>query len=355
MSRVLAVNPGSSSLKLALVNSSDVEHSETLPRWDGDPSPLVRVIEEWNPDAIGHRIVHGGDRENHEMIDDDCVAYLAAFVPLAPDHQQQAIDAITVTRRLLPDLPQFACYDTVFHRTMPEATQTYAVPQSWRDLGVRRYGFHGLSHASSASQVRDILGVASSRRHVSCHLGSGASLCAILDGHSVDTTMGMTPLDGLVMGTRPGSLDPGLVTWLIEVHGVAVAEIENALHHRSGLLALGDHPDVPDLLDSADPHAALAMDVYLHRIVTGIGAMAAALGGIDVLSFTGGVGEHVPEVRQRVGNRLEHLAVRVDAERNVAAQPPTSVHEPTSSVPVLVLPAQEEVQIARVTSELIGG
>jgi acetate kinase len=355
VTRVLAVNPGSSSLKLALVNASVVEQAETLPRWDGDPSPLARVIDVWGPDAISHRVVHGGERDAHEMIDDDCVTHLAGLVRLAPDHQRQALDAITITRRLRPDLPHVACYDTVFHRTIPEAAHTYAVPQSWRDLGVRRYGFHGLSHAASVRQVDEHLGVAAGRRHVGCHLGSGASLCAILDGRSVDTTMGMTPLDGLVMGTRPGSLDPGLVTWLIDAHGIPVEQIEETLNHHSGLLALGGDPNVAGLFDARDRDATLALDVYVHRIVTNIGAMTAAIGGLDILTFTGGIGEHVPEVRRRVGERLDHLNVRIDDQRNINATPPTAIHETTGAVPVLVLPAQEEAQIAYATDELLAG
>jgi acetate kinase len=341
VTRVLVVNPGSSSLKLSLVHGTEIEHAETLQRWDGEDGPLSEVLQAWEPDAVGHRVVHGGDLEHHAVVDDDVEQHLADWATFAPDHQQQSIDAVAAVRRLRPDLEQVVCFDTVFHRTMPAAAATYAVPQRWRDLGVRRFGFHGLAHASAARQVEERLGVSAARRHVSCHLGSGASLCAILGGRSIDTTMGMTPLEGLVMGERSGTVDPAVVPWLVQQHGMDVADVDATLRHHSGLLALGGSPDVAALLDQPDRHAALAVDVYVHRVVAGVGAMVAALGGLDVLTFSGGVGENVPAVRQRVTDSLGHLGVAGGGDADAG--------------PVLVLPADEEREIAAATLDLLAG
>ena len=235
-------------------------------------------------------------------------ADLRALVDLAPLHQPKSLAALDAVSAALPDLPAVACFDTAFHATLPAAAATYALPAEWRERwGLRRYGFHGLSHAWVARRAPQLLGRgASGLRIVSCHLGAGASLCAIVDGASLDTTMGFTPLEGLVMATRSGSVDPGMLLWLMEHEGLSPGELSDALEHRSGLLGLAGSADMREIVERAaagEPPARLALDVYVHRLRAGIAAMAAALGGLDALVFTGGVGEHSEAVRAAGGLR----------------------------------------------------
>ena len=288
---VLVVNAGSSSLKLRLVGEGD----ELL--WSADQMAMPPVV----PDAVGHRVVHGGERFVEAVrIDDDVLEELHRLTDLAPLHQPKSLRAVEAVSEALPDVPAYACFDTAFHATLPAAAATYALPPAWRHL--RRYGFHGLSHAWAARQ-------AGPGRVVSCHLGAGASLCAIRDGVSVDTTMGFTPLDGLVMATRSGSVDPGILMWLLEHEGLSPHGLASALEHRSGLLGLSGTADMQELLERDDPEAALALDVYLHRLRAGIAAMAASLGGVDTLVFTGGVGENSPEIRDGACGGLGFLGI----------------------------------------------
>jgi acetate kinase len=268
-------------------------------------------------DIVGHRIVHGGQRfRDAVLIDAGVETALRELVGMAPLHQRQSLEALDAVSQALPAVPAVACFDTAFHATLPPAAHTYALPAEWRERwAVRRYGFHGLSHAWIARRVPDLLGTSASRI-VSCHLGAGASLCAIADGRSVDTTMGFTPLEGLVMATRSGSVDPGLVLWLIERAGIAERELADKLEHGSGLLGLAGTADMREVLtraDRGDRDARLARDVYVHRARAGIAAMAAALGGLDVLVFTGGVGERSAEIRARAVGGLGFLGLALDA------------------------------------------
>jgi acetate kinase len=248
-----------------------------------------------------------------------------------------------------------ACFDTAFHAGLPEAAATYALPRHWRDLGARRYGFHGLSHAWASRRAAEL--VPGARRVVVCHLGAGASLAAVLDGRSVDTTMGFTPVEGLVMATRSGSVDPGLLLWLLDREHLSAAEAGDALEHRSGLLGLAGTGDLRDLLERRDDEARLAVEVYLHRLVGGVAAMAASLGGVEVLVFTGGVGEHAPEVRERAGAALAFLGVAVDRSRNADAVGDTGrdvdVSADGAAVRTLVVTAREDVEIACAVHHLI--
>jgi acetate kinase len=252
-------------------------------------------------DAVGHRIVHGGERFRDAVaIDGRVEAELRALTDLAPLHQPKSIAALDAVSSALPGLPAVACFDTSFHATMPAAAKTYALPERWLARPeIRRYGFHGLSHAWVARRVPELLDrPAAGLRVISCHLGAGASLCAIADGRSVDTTMGFTPLEGLVMATRSGSVDPGLLLWLLERSGLSEHEVADALEHEAGLLGLAGTSDMREVLtrsDAGDERARLALEVYLHRLRSGIGAMAASLGGLDALAFTGGVGENSSE------------------------------------------------------------
>jgi acetate kinase len=275
---------------------------------------------------------------------------LAALTALAPLHQPKSLAGLDAVSRLAPEVPAVACFDTAFHATLPDAAATYAIPADWRDrLGVRRYGFHGLSHAYAAR-------FAGGGRVVTCHLGAGASLAAVREGRSVDTTMGFTPLEGLVMATRSGNVDPGAVLWLQQHAGLGADEIEEALVHRSGLAGLAGTADMAAVVDRAaagEERAALALDVYVHRLRAGITAMVAALGGLDALVFTGGVGENAPEVRRAAVEGLGFLGVALDAERNARVEPSADVTAPGSSARVLVVAAREDVEIARGVREAL--
>jgi len=333
--RVLVVNAGSSSLKLNLVDGRDV--TETYDRLPEQPPPV---------DAVGHRIVHGGtDFLAPVLVDAHVERRLRELVELAPLHQPKSLAGLAAARKLLPDVPHVACFDTAFHATLPPAAYTYPLPSRWRERwGVRRYGFHGLSHAWAARRAQQM--APGSRRVVTCHLGAGASLAAVLDGCSVDTTMGFTPLDGLVMATRSGSIDPGLLTWLEEREGLTPHEVAHMLEHGSGLLGLCGTADMRELLGRRDDDAVLALDVYLHRLAGSIAAMTASLGGLDALVFTGGVGEGAAEIRRRTAASAGYLGVRIDDRINAEARPDLDISAPAATVRTLVVRAREDLEIA---------
>jgi acetate kinase len=295
--RILTVNAGSTSLKLHLVTGDDAERVE-----DFASAPV---------DAVGHRVVHGGpELVDPVVVDERVTARLEQVTPLAPLHNAPALAALADARAALPDVPHVAVFDTAFHATMPAEASTYALPERWRaQWGIRRYGFHGLAVEWVASQVPV-------PRLVACHLGGGASVTAVLDGRSVDTTMGLTPLEGVPMATRSGSFDPGALLYVMREHGVSVAEADHVLHHESGLLALGGTGGVRDLLDAeqhGDARAVLALAVYVHRLAAAVAAMAAAMGGADVVAFSGGTGERSQVVRDRVMERVAFLGAEAMA------------------------------------------
>jgi acetate kinase len=341
--RVLVANAGSSSLKLSLLDRDDATLWGTeleAPRAVVEGRALVDALAELptRPDAVGHRIVHGGERfKDAVLLDQEVIAALRELIELAPLHQPKSLAAVDALGDALPDVPAVGCFDTAFHATLPPAAATYALPADWRArYGVRRFGFHGLSHAYAARRASELAG--SPRRVVTCHLGAGASLCAVLDGRSVDTTMGFTPLEGLVMATRSGSVDPGLLLWLQQHEGLDVDEMAEALEHESGLLGLAGTADMRELLARDDPDAELALGVYVHRLRAGIAAMVASLGGLDALVFTGGVGEHATRVRELACAGLGYLGVGT----------------PGSSVRVLTVRAREDLEIARQARALLG-
>jgi acetate kinase len=310
---------------------------------DGQPSGV---------DAVGHRVVHGGTQYAGSVrIDEQVEADLRSLVDLAPLHQPRSIAGFEVVSAALPGVPAVACFDTAFHASMPLAATTYPVPAQWREQGVRRYGFHGLSHGYAARRAAQLLGRdVEGMRVVSCHLGAGASLAAVHSGRSVDTTMGFTPLDGLVMATRSGSVDPGLVLWLQQHAGLSAAEVEEALEHRSGLVGLAGSADMREVTDRAaagDESAALAIEVYVHRLRAGVAAMAASLSGVDALVFTGGVGENSPTIRGAAAAGLGFLGVAVNPGSNSAARGDADVSAPGAAVATLVVTAREDLQIAR--------
>ena len=355
--RVLVVNAGSSSVKLSLIGPGDetlAERELETPRAEVDADELSGVLsgEFAQADAVGHRIVHGGERFSGPVqIDSEVEAALRELVDLAPLHQPKSLAALGAVSTVLGDRPAVACFDTAFHRTMPTAAYTYALPARWRETWrLRRYGFHGLSHAWVARRAAQLLGAAPEDvALVSCHLGAGASLCAIADGRSIDTTMGFTPLEGLVMATRSGSVDPGLLLWLLEHESMSARELEHALEHESGLLGLAGSADMRVILARAgagDHLAGAALDVYLHRLRAGIGAMAASLGRLDAIAFTGGIGEHAPVIRARAVAGLAFLGAAIDAERNDAADLDGDLTALGARVRTLVIRAREDLEIA---------
>jgi acetate kinase len=366
--RILVVNAGSSSLKLRVLDDGDeVTASADLsvsPDATGDVDGAVAdaIAGFGDIDAVGHRIVHGGTEfTGPVLIDDDVEARLRALTDLAPLHQPKSLAALDAASAALPGVPAVACFDTAFHAGMPAAASTYAIPAEWRQrFALKRYGFHGLSHAYTSRRAAELLGRrVESLRVVTCHLGAGASLAAVAGGRSVDTTMGFTPLDGLVMATRSGSLDPGLVLWLEEHVGTPPAELAAALEHRSGLLGLAGTADMRIVVADAregEPAARLALDVYAHRLRGAIAAMAAAMGGMDALVFTGGVGENSPEVRSLAVGGLGFLGLHLDEEANAGGgggDTDRTVSTPDSPLPTLVVAAREDLEIARETRQVL--
>lgn len=358
--RVLVVNAGSSSLKLRVVDPDEDDDEPALEERDLAPDDpgLADALAELGAgcDAVGHRVVHGGpDLREAVVLDAATRAQLEAAAELAPLHQRPALDAVDAADAALGHLPAVACLDTAFHVTIPPAASTYALPRSWREEhGVRAYGFHGLSHAWVAHRVREEL-VPGAARIVSCHLGSGASCCAIADGRSVATTMGLTPLDGLVMGTRPGRVDPGALVHLAR-RGLSVDELSDGLEHGSGLRGLAGTDDLAAVLDRAtagDEDALLAREVLLHRLREAIAGMAAALGGLDVLAFTGGAGEASAELRARACAGLEFLGIALDEEVNERTTGDGEVGAAESLVVGVVVTAREDLEIARRTRDAL--
>jgi acetate kinase len=379
--RVLVVNAGSSSLKLRLLDADDtVLGSRDLPAAGGRfadeaVADSLRELtgsvparagsgagsERSGVDAVGHRVVHGGPRFTESVaLDAEVTKTLRDLTDLAPLHQPASLAGVDAVSAALPGVPAVACFDTAFHAGMPAAAATYAVPAGWRErYGARRYGFHGLSHAYAARRAAQLLGRdVAGLRVVTCHLGAGASLAAVHSGRSVDTTMGFTPLEGLVMATRSGTVDPGLVLWLQLRAGLPAEEVNDALEHRSGLAGLAGTADMREVTDRAaagDEAAVLALGVYLHRLRSGIAAMAAAMSGLDALVFTGGVGENAPVVRAGAAAGLEFLGVAVNQGRNAAARGDADVSAEHTEVASLVVSAREDLEIAGEVRRVLSG
>lgn len=354
----LVVNAGSSSLKVRLLEPDGaVLRGVDLPALPAAADQLRRTLADWpSPDWVVHRVVHGGRSFLGPVaITGQVLNQLRSLVDLAPLHQPKSLAGIAAVSAALPDIAGYACFDTAFHAGMPARAASYPIPQRWRtEYGIRRYGFHGLSHGYCAGRAAQLIGRrADELRVVSCHLGAGASITAIVGGLSVDTSMGFTPLDGVVMATRSGSLDPGLVLWLQERAGLTPHAVAQALETESGLLALSGTADLRQLLSRravGDERASEAFEVYVHRLVTTIGAMTAAAGGLDVLVFTGGIGQNSAEVRAEVGRRLAHLGVAIDAARNRRDEPDRDIG--AAGIRVLVIEAREDLQMVREVTAL---
>ena len=331
---ILVVNAGSTTLKLNAVAAD--ESSYPVPSLGEVPLGIA---------AVAHRVVHGGDLRDPVLIDRRVEERLRRAVELAPLHNKPAVDAIDEARRVLPDVPHIAVFDTAFHATLPPVAATYALPEAWRQE-IRRYGFHGLSVQWSSERVPV-------SRLVVCHLGGGCSVTAVREGRSVDTTMGFTPLEGVPMATRAGSIDPGALVYLLR-HGTSVERLDHALEHESGLLALsGRSGEVDELERASDEAASFALDVLAYRVAGAVAAMTVALDGLDAVVFTAGIGENSPDVWRRVCSRLGFLGVELDAARNAHARPDADIGTPTSPVRVVVVRAREEVVAARVVRGLL--
>ncbi|MEP6643550.1 MAG: acetate kinase [Acidobacteriaceae bacterium] len=393
--RVLVMNSGSSSQKTALFEVSDAADTDPIAplwqgkiQWDGKKESLT--IKNWqgakiekessagdqqasieamlrelwdgktavlqSPSEIsvtGHRIVHGGPKLTlPAIITPEVKQTIDEVATIAPLHNRAGLRGVQVAEKLLGEIPQVAVFDTGFHRTLPLAEIVYAGPYEWYEQGIRRYGFHGINHEYCAHRVarlmcKDI----SSLKIISCHLGSGCSLAAVEHGQSVATTMGFTPMEGLMMGTRSGSIDPGILTHLMRTGNVQSEQLDQTLNHRSGLLGISgvssDMRDVLEAIKSGNERAKLAFDIFVHRLQAGIGAMAASLNGLDALVFTAGIGENSPEVRLTACEKLGFLGVRLDEKKNSTANADICISGEDSAIPVYVIGAQEEWSIAR--------
>lgn len=389
---ILSLNAGSSGIKFALFGlgqSGRAEHiargaaelSASSPRlfirdaagaalfeqlWTSPPDyeALLEQVVGWAENhlgnrqlaAVGHRIVHGGSEQAApELVTPELLSVLDALTPLAPLHEQRNIVPVRIIGALRPKLPQVVCFDTAFHRTMPAVARRFGLPRDLEQEGIRRYGFHGLSYEYVSGRLREIVPRLAAGRTIVAHLGSGASLCALHGGRSVDTTMGFSALDGLVMGTRCGALDPGVVLYLQKEHGMSAAEIEDLLYRRSGLLGVsgGIASDMRTLLASKDSRAKEAVELFVFRVAREIGALAASLGGVDGLVFTAGIGEHAPAIRAAVCERLHWLGARIDAAAN--AENVGSIASGDSRMELRVIPTDEEEMIACHTQPLLPG
>ena len=387
---VLVLNAGSSSLKFALFRpSSDpvwpvatrgiLEGIGTSPRMsarDGagnsmpTPAPdaavrdaatalehviawLRATFEGAHLVGMGHRVVHGGPRHALPVVvTPEVLAELRAFIPFAPLHQPYNLAPIEAAMKRLPEVPQVACLDTGFHRTLPEVARLVPLPRAVCEGGVQRYGFHGLSYEYIACVLPQVAPQIAGERVIVAHLGSGASLCALRGGESIENTFGFTALDGLCMGTRPGAVDPGVILYLFQALRLSVPEVESLLYKKSGLLGVsGISNDMRDLLDSDEPAARLAVDYFVYRVAKEVGALAAVLGGLDALVFTAGIGEHSPVMRRRVCEACAWLGIDLDQEANRANE--LRISRPTSAVSVWMIPTNEELMIARHTGRLL--
>ena len=315
----------------------------------------LRQTQEIELVAVGHRVVHGGpDYDRPVLIDQSVLACLEQFVPLAPLHQPNNLAPIRSLLALRPDVPQVACFDTAFHRRHGALADHYAIPERFYREGVRRYGFHGLSYEYIAGRLREIAPDIAGGRVIVAHLGSGASMCALASGRSIESTMGFTALDGLPMGTRSGQIDPGVLLYMLTERGMSAKEIENLLYRESGLKGLsGFASDMRELEASDSPAAALAIDYFVYRIGLNAGMLAAALGGLDAFVFTAGIGENSPTIRARVAEKLGWLGALSDSVANKAGK--SVVSQPHSKVSLYVVPTDEELMIARHTLALLGG
>lgn len=357
--RVLVLNAGSSSLKACIFDGGPAPVWTRRLEWKGQPPEnIFDSLGVSSVDAAGHRVVHGGKKYRESaIVTPELKRAIASMAEYAPAHNCLELHGIEAIERILgPKVPQVAVFDTAFHATLPPAAYVYPGPYEWVDRGLRRYGFHGISHQYCSRRAAEILG--RDARLVICHLGSGCSLAAVRDGMSVDTTMGFTPLDGLMMGTRPGSLDPGIFVHGLKHFGWAAEQLDDVLNHKSGLKGIsglsGDMREIEKAMAAGHERAQLAFDIYIHRLKAAIAAMAASLGGMDALVFTAGVGENSSRVRAAACDGLAFLGVKLDQTDNEPSLVDQDISAPDSIVRVLVIHTQEEWEIARECVRVMG-
>jgi acetate kinase len=315
--------------------------------WIGQERPGLRPV------AVGHRVVHGGDSlQKPILVTPEVIELIESLVPLAPLHQPHNLSPIRFIASRLPELPQVACFDTAFHATQSKIERIFALPRWWSEKGIKRYGFHGLSYEYIASRLPEIDERAATGRTIVCHLGNGASLCGLSSGRSVATTMAFTALEGLPMGTRCGSIDPGVLLYLLDQENMSASELSDLLYKRSGLLGIsGISSDMRDLLADPSTEAAEAVEYFCYRIARDIGSLAAALGGLDALVFTGGIGEHAAPVRARVCGLSQWLGIAIDPVANEEGR--IILHAPDSATKVLAIPTNEERMMARHVAQVL--
>lgn len=357
---ILVINAGSSSIKYSVYKSATLEFidhgliEELRDHHQGFEIMREQLqlhgIDITQIDAIGHRVVHGGDRFHEPaLIDDDLIREITALIPLAPLHNPANIEGIIAARAIAPDVPNFAIFDTAFHQSMPEYAYRYPLPQDWYETyHVRRYGFHGTSHHYVALQASKILQKPLDELNlITFHIGNGASTCAIEKGRSIDTSMGMTPLEGLMMGTRCGSIDPSIIAYMVHQSNLSVEAVDTILNKKSGLLAIAGTNDLRSVIDAknrGDENAILAVDMFAYRLRKQLGEYMAVLRGVDAIVFTGGIGEHSPLIHEMVCEGLEHMGIYLDRAKNRSNE--TQIHANVSAVALLVIPTDEEKQIA---------
>jgi acetate kinase len=363
---VLVLNSGSSSLKWSVLDAaSEAVVREGSATWEGtehgrhEAEIAAALRNAPDVDAIGHRVVHGGSRYRRAILVDDAVrSGLAELTALAPLHNPAALAGIEAATRRYPDVPQVATFDTAFHATIPDAAALYPLPWEWTQAwGLRRFGFHGLSVQYAVRRATELRGRLPPRLVVA-HLGSGCSVSAVAEGRSVDTSMGFTPLEGLMMARRSGSVDPGLLVYLLSQGDLDAAALDAGLNDRSGLLGVSgvssDMRKVQASADQGDERAILAIEIFVHRLVAAIGSMAAVLGGLDALVFTGGIGEHSPRIRAAVASRLGHLGLTLDADANARAETDADVTTAASTASILVITAREDLAVLTEVSRVCG-
>ena len=363
--RVLTVNAGSSSVKLRLIDSDDEVTESIDVDFDPEAGSITEIVEAvgtmGGADIVAHRLVHGGEQfRRATLVDADVAGRLQQLIPLAPLHLGSALALLEAVGAARPGTQAVACFDTAFHATMPRAASTYAIPELWRrEFGIRRYGFHGLSHDYASQRGCELLDrQRDCTRVVVCHLGAGASVCAVSNGRSIDTSMGFTPLEGLVMATRSGTIDPAAVLWMIEQAGLLPSAVHHALEHESGLLALAGTADmrvVTDRANNGDDRCTEALEIYVHRLRAGVAAMAAAMNGVDIVVFTGGIGEHSPDVRRLLCLGLAHLGVALDSEANAAATGDAIISPTGAKAACVVVTAREDLTMARAARSALEG
>jgi acetate kinase len=366
--RTLVVNAGSTNVKLSVLDGEEERFAATIEghapaKAVASGVEQVRAVGLLPVEAVGHRVVHGGAVFTAGVrITDEVIAKLTALNDLAPLHNPPALEALAEARKRFPDVPHVAAFDTAFHSFMSEAAKTYPVPWKWtKEWGIRKYGFHGLSHAYCSRRAAELMGRVGDPafKVIVAHLGGGSSLSAVLGGFCFDTTMGFTPLDGLMMGSRCGSIDPGIIPHVMRHHGLTADQVEHALNKESGLLGVSgvsaDIREVRKAFDAGSPRAALALEMFVSRIRSAVGAMAVAVNGMDALVFTGGIGEHDAKTREHVCLGLGFLRAIIDQKANATCVRDTDISADNAKVRILVIHTREDVSIVREVERVLNG